>query len=448
MVRLFVLSHRRVSTFCCVVAPWCLVLEGGAVANACKWNVGSPSSVLLDVTPTSASELSGVAYVGPSLAAGRHRFVAAQASGAKLVFFDVEFSPAGQLMSAATVSSQTLGANLDFEGIAYAGPQRSSVWLAEENSPGVREIDLATGNMLQSLTIPCVFANRRANRGFESLARTLNGATLWTANEDALAVDGPSTTASAGGVVRLLQFQSSGISFVAAAQFAYAVEKIHGSSSFGGPQSGLSDLAAFPDGTLLALERSVAVTSPLYLSRIYEIDFAGATDVSQTPWSAGLGGNAHSPVGKTLLWSGAADGGSGPNLEGLTLGPRLANGDWTLLGVVDDGGADDPVSMNTIVAFRLSANASADCDADRDVDGADWLAWQRGQGLVLGAERTQSDADRDGDVDAADLDVWTAGAGVAAIGAAAVPEPTGPALALLALALLARGNRWPKRSPL
>ncbi len=404
-----------------------------AESQAAHWNVGAPSSLALDTTAVgTVGEMSGVTYLGPSPTAGLHRFAAVQNVGGILLTIDVELSPTGSLLSAAAVSSQTLSMNLDFEGVTFTNPARNSVFLAEENTPGVREFSLVTGSQLQNVTIPSVFANRVANRGFESLARSPDGSTMWTANEQALTVDGLPATATAGTTVRLMRMDVSVDSVTAAEQYAYPVEKIHGSSTLGSPQSGLSDLVALPDGTLLALERSVAFTSPFYLTRIYEVDSTGATDLSVAPFASGLIGQSFTPVGKELLWSGAADNASGQNLEGLTLGPRLANGDWVLLGAVDDG---DPVSTNTIVAFPLSSNPSADFDDDGDTDGIDFLAWQRGFGRSIGATHAAGDADRDGDVDADDLTLWqSAYPAPLSTYPLAVPEPDSVVLFLLAVA--------------
>ncbi len=54
----------------------------------------------------------------------------------------------------------------------------------------------------------------------------------------------------------------------------------------------------------------------------------------------------------------------------------------------------------------LSA-ATGDFDADDDVDGADFLAWQRGLGIATGATRAQGDSNQDGAVNSADLAVWS-----------------------------------------
>jgi hypothetical protein len=81
----------------------------------------------------------------------------------------------------------------------------------------------------------------------------------------------------------------------------------------------------------------------------------------------------------------------------------------------------------------------ADFDADGDVDGADFLAWQRGLGDDT-AELADGDANDDGKVDGADLEIWktqfTEGQtppppGLGA--ASAVPEPASMSIAAIVL---------------
>ena len=408
-------------------------------ALAANWSVTRVNHALL--TPpggVSIAEMSGVTYVGP--VAGLHRFIAAEETHGELIQFDVAFTAAGGISGVSNYTAIPISFTQDFEGIAYTNPTSNSVFVSHENGPGVRELSLATGAGLQSLTMPTVFTlagNKRPNLGFESLARTLDGTVMWTANEQALTVDGDIATASAGTPVRLLKMNVVGNAVSIGPQYAYLVEPIHGSSTFGSPQSGLSDLVAMPDGTLLALERSVSfLASPsTYLNRIYEIDVDGATDVSLGPTASGLIGQSYTSASKSLVWSGAADGASGQNFEGLSLGPQLANGSWVLLGVVDDGSGTDPLSSNTIVAFTATANPSADFDADGDVDGADFLAWQRGVGATVGAELSEGDADRDGGIDGADLSIWETQFATAHAASAIVPEPHTALLVLAAAAM-------------
>ena len=69
--------------------------------------------------------------------------------------------------------------------------------------------------------------------------------------------------------------------------------------------------------------------------------------------------------------------------------------------------------------------ASADFDTDGDVDGADFLAWQRGFGTP-GADKTDGDADNDNDVDGVDLGIWETNYGSGATLLAAVTSGPSP----------------------
>ena len=57
-------------------------------------------------------------------------------------------------------------------------------------------------------------------------------------------------------------------------------------------------------------------------------------------------------------------------------------------------------------AYEAQAPPSADFDSDHDVDGSDFLAWQRGYGTTVGATRPDGNSDDDEDVDASDLAAW------------------------------------------
>ncbi len=77
------------------------------------------------------------------------------------------------------------------------------------------------------------------------------------------------------------------------------------------------------------------------------------------------------------------------------------------------------------------AGDDADFDGDDDVDGNDFLIWQRGVAASGGTQPT-GDANSDGAINGLDLDVWKAQFGLPAVTAAsAVPEPAAAALAAL-----------------
>lgn len=71
-----------------------------------------------------------------------------------------------------------------------------------------------------------------------------------------------------------------------------------------------------------------------------------------------------------------------------------------------------------------------DFDADGDVDGADFVAWQTNFPKPGGATLSQGDADGDGDVDGADFVVWQTSFPSSPPDASPVPEPTGFCLLL------------------
>jgi hypothetical protein len=94
----------------------------------------------------------------------------------------------------------------------------------------------------------------------------------------------------------------------------------------------------------------------------------------------------------------------------------------------------------------VSTPANADFDADGDVDGADFLRWQRGLGT--GTTLAQGDADDDHDVDVDDLAIWKARFGLppATASAHGVPEPGGEWLAMPLVAGALAATRRTSRS--
>lgn len=110
------------------------------------------------------------------------------------------------------------------------------------------------------------------------------------------------------------------------------------------------------------------------------------------------------------------------NVEHIYL-TNLAAGDYTL-----------SINSDTIrdfgLAWRMSTlfdTPSADFDQDGDVDGRDFLAWQRGFGTLINATHAQGDANGDGTVDADDLMIFHSQFGPLVVDPPmsfyAVPEP-------------------------
>jgi hypothetical protein len=93
--------------------------------------------------------------------------------------------------------------------------------------------------------------------------------------------------------------------------------------------------------------------------------------------------------------------------------------------------------MNGIVKFGpvpTAAEPGGDYDNDGDVDGADFLAWQRTMNANV-TPGTGADGSGNGKVDAADLVIWKTNfgsTGLAAPSVGAVPEPAHSVLAVVA----------------
>lgn len=351
-----------------------VTLASVRIGEAQPLSVNFRGTVSLPSTATDQNEqsftvtgLSGLTWVEGTT------FIAVMDNSDKLVILNVELNADGSISAAMIVGALTLANSADFEGISFTTVVRNSVFVSEEGTPAVHEYDVSTGAWLQSFSTPPVFFNRRSNRGFESLARHNDGSELWTANEEALTVDGDASSPSNGTVVRLLRYELENEVGTPAEQFAYEVEPMHGGTISNG-RSGLVDLCLLPDGTLLALERSLAFSIPdFFQNRLYELVLAGATDVSG--FTSGLVGETFTPVTKLPLWTGSLG-----NLEGLTIGPPLTGGNRALLGIMDDG---DPLSTNLLAAFELVGAIKPPCAAytpgntncDPALDGLDVAAF-------------------------------------------------------------------------
>ena len=124
--------------------------------------------------------------------------------------------------------------------------------------------------------------------------------------------------------------------------------------------------------------------------------------------------------------------------RGLAAGTTHAQGD------ANDDGTVDAADLAIWLQQYNSLTLDADFDDDNDVDGNDLLIWQRGR--ATGTSHAEGDANGDGAVDAADLAVWeaqysTVGSQTAAI---AVPEPLGLALLIVGLFGWPLGFGWRK----
>lgn len=308
-----------------------------------------------------------------------NEYAAIQNNSNRIAKISISLNADGTIASAqikpGTGGGLTLSQSSDFEDIAFPGIAENRVRISEESVPEIREYNFTTGAFVRAIPRPAVYANRRSNFGLESLSLSRTQDSMWTCNEEALTVDGALSTASAGTLVRILKYANDLPTPSPVAQYAYLTDPVH-STFISGSRSGVSQVVALPNGKLLVLERSFALTLAFYQTRIYEVDVSGATDVSGL---ATLVGTTYTRATKRLLYTGEQT-----NFEGLCLGPKLTSGGYALIGVIDD---DDPISVNRVVSLRLTGDVDSACPADLNEDGmvddADFIRFARSYDLLL-----------------------------------------------------------------
>jgi len=200
-------------------------------------------------------------------------------------------------------------------------------------------------------THPEVEIGARDNLSVEGLAFTPDASALWIAMEAPLYEDGPVASLEAGAFARFTRLDRQGRVL---GQYAYPIDRIPVAPTGGRKRAdnGVSEILATDDGTLLVVERSgreVDEGTFQYAIRLYEASVGDATDVSGT---ASLVGAAFVPMHKRLVLDLLTAGvGDTDNIEGAAWGPRLPNGNATLLLVSDDN--FHPRQANRFMAFEV-----------------------------------------------------------------------------------------------
>ena len=245
----------------------------------------------------------------------------------------------------------------DFECVAWDDANRW-VWAGDEFDGSICAFQPVTGEKVKTLAVPSVYDAFRYNMSFESLSIRANGLEMWTCNEDALcradAVnregppvdDGPLATRAHGAAVRIQKFARATpqADWRPAGQWAYRTDPIGGKDFIRKARNGVAEMCCLDDGTVLVLEREMSIKQgglmpiPSFRCRIYQVDFAGATDVSAV---MSLNGATYRPVAKKMVFDRDT---RFAMYEGLCLGPRLADGSRSLL-MISDGDAGAKTSL-------------------------------------------------------------------------------------------------------
>jgi len=237
--------------------------------------------------------------------------------------------------------------------IIYTSEGEDRPDLGRVASPFVRIANL-DGSHIGDFDVPSLFDPTltdgiRNNLAFESLTVTPGG-TIVTATENALKQDGPPATLASGSPARIQTFDSAGMPV---AQFVYEIDPVaelpQPADAF--TTNGLTDLLALTDTRFLGIERSYSVGAPGtgYAIKLYELDTSGATDVSGS--TALSGGEI--PVTKSLVFDLATLGIPLDNIEGITFGETLENGNRSLILVSDNNFSD--AAFTQFLAFEVKS---------------------------------------------------------------------------------------------
>ncbi|BDI15503.1 hypothetical protein ANSO36C_13050 [Nostoc cf. commune SO-36] len=265
--------------------------------------------------------------------------------------------------------------SIDPEGIALTN--NGTIFISSEgevnptagrvSNPFIKEFSLTTGQELRSLPpqaslfVPSKFlpvvedSNSNGivdagdtqtsgvynNLAFESLTITPDQKTLFTATENALSQDGLRASLTSGSPSRILQYNL--LSGQPEKEYLYITDAIADvpNPSTGFADNGLTDLLAIDNrGTLLALERSFAQGVGNTI-KIYEVSLQGSTDISFYDSLNNLSAEqlaAIQPAQKRLLLNlNDLDLPNGTdNIEGITFGPKLADGSQSIVLVSDN----------------------------------------------------------------------------------------------------------------
>ncbi len=231
----------------------------------------------------------------------------------------------------------------DLESIRF-DPQSDALWYTSEGShdSGIDPFVAASsvdGQFIAAPELPEILAmsvgeelGPRENLAFEGLTFAADGTSLWVAMEGPLFQDGEPSSFETTSYSRITQIDREG---KVIGQFAYEIDSLPEQPE-ASATIGISEILAVSDSTFLVVERASieTLTTTRYFIRIYEASVEGATDISGID---ALVGATFVPMSKRLVLDlNATDVEPMTNIEGITWGPDLANGNRSLVLVSDD----------------------------------------------------------------------------------------------------------------
>ncbi|MBM7652188.1 esterase-like activity of phytase family protein [Neobacillus cucumis] len=232
----------------------------------------------------------------------------------------------------------------DLESIRV-DPKSHNIWYTSEGDLGLGLVPFIrqanqNGQYLSSFQIPIQFTigsnhGFRNNLALEGSSFSPNGEFYFTSMEAPLFQDGNISTVDAGGYSRITKYDRQGHIL---AQYAYTVSAIPSKPGAGkSADNGVSEMLAINNHEFLMLERSgVQAADGSYSNyiRIYKVDTRHASNISNM--DSLLSGDYKSVSKELVLDLNTLNLPKLDNVEGMTWGPKLANGHDSLVLVSDN----------------------------------------------------------------------------------------------------------------
>ena len=250
----------------------------------------------------------------------------------------------------------------DPEAVRIDPSNAGTLWWTSEGDrrlnlkPFLRQSD-RSGKQLFDMPLSALFSvfpdkesGVRNNLAFEGLTFAPDGQSLWLGMESALYEDGPISTVDAGTVSRFTRLDRAG---KVLGQYAYQIEAIPAKPGAGKfADNGVSEILALDDLRLLVIERAAVQGDDGNFTnyiRLFEASAEGATDVVSMP---ALKGDSFTPLKKRLVLAlDPAVVGKIDNIEGVSWGPKLGNGNRTLILISDNNFNKSQVTE--VMAFEV-----------------------------------------------------------------------------------------------
>jgi hypothetical protein len=248
----------------------------------------------------------------------------------------------------------------DTEGIALTN--KDTIFVSSEGdvdrlvNPFIKEFALASGQTISTLPIPNKFLpdpqkqkGIRNNLAFESLTITPNQKFLFTATENALIQDGTAAKSGVGTSSRILKYNL--LTKQPEQEFLYETQPVTPLFNPTGKfASGLPDLLALDnEGHFLSIERSF--TGLGFTIFLFQVSLDNATDIHNLDSIAEIDPDKIKPADKKLLLDLRTLDVSLDNIEGMTLGAKLPDGQPSLILISDNN--FNGLQQTQILAFKL-----------------------------------------------------------------------------------------------